>query len=130
MLVLSEDGYDQDEIAEIIGDGATRRTVEGLLHRHRQKIAACAGRKEMAMMDRDGEPRNGEMVETVARLIEQSSFGTVGARQLRDRTSSVSRDRALLQAYFSATAEGRAWWHAHRNDPDALYDAGKLLRRR
>jgi DNA-directed RNA polymerase specialized sigma24 family protein len=38
-LVLSEDGYDQEEIAEIIGDGATRRTVEGLLRRHREKIA-------------------------------------------------------------------------------------------
>jgi DNA-directed RNA polymerase specialized sigma24 family protein len=75
------------------------------------------------MTDRHGEPCNGEMVEKVARLIEQSSFGTVGARQLRDRTSSVSRDRALLQAHFSATPEDRAWWRAHRNDADALYDA-------
>jgi RNA polymerase sigma factor (sigma-70 family) len=75
------------------------------------------------MTDRHSEPRNGEMVEKVARLIEQSSFGTVGARQLRDRTSSVSRDRALLQAYFSATAAGCAWWRANRYDADALYDA-------
>jgi len=43
-LVLSEDGYDQEEIAEIIGDGATRRTVEGLLRRHRQKIAMREGK--------------------------------------------------------------------------------------
>jgi DNA-directed RNA polymerase specialized sigma24 family protein len=77
------------------------------------------------MMDRHSEPRNDEMVEKVARLIEQSSFGTVGARQLRDRTSSVSRDQALLQAHFSATTEGRTWWHAHRNDADELYDAAK-----
>jgi RNA polymerase sigma factor (sigma-70 family) len=75
------------------------------------------------MTDRYSEPRNGEMVEKVARLIEQSSFGTVGARQLRDRTSSVSRDRALLQAYFSATAAGCAWWRANRYDADALYEA-------
>jgi DNA-directed RNA polymerase specialized sigma24 family protein len=39
-LVLTEDGYDQQEIAEIIGDGATSRSVEGLLRRHREKIAA------------------------------------------------------------------------------------------
>ena len=38
-LVLTEDGYDQQEIAEVIGDGATSRTVEGLLRRHREKIA-------------------------------------------------------------------------------------------
>src|SRR5258708_5252282 len=75
------------------------------------------------MADRHSERRKGEMVEKVARLIERSSFGTIGARQLRDRTSGVSRDRALLQAYFSATTEGRAWWHAHRNDADALYNA-------
>jgi DNA-directed RNA polymerase specialized sigma24 family protein len=37
-VVLTEDGYDQDEIAEIIG--TTRRSVEGLLHRHRKKIEA------------------------------------------------------------------------------------------
>jgi DNA-directed RNA polymerase specialized sigma24 family protein len=38
-LVLSEDGYDQDEIADILGDGATRRSVEGLLYRHRRKLS-------------------------------------------------------------------------------------------
>jgi DNA-directed RNA polymerase specialized sigma24 family protein len=43
VLVLSEDGYDQEEIAEVIGEGATRRTVEGLLRRHRQKIAMREG---------------------------------------------------------------------------------------
>jgi len=37
-LVLAEDGYDQDEIADILG--ITRRSVEGLLHRHRKKIEA------------------------------------------------------------------------------------------
>jgi len=39
-LVLTEDGYDQQEIAEIIGDGTTSRSVEGLLRRHREKIVA------------------------------------------------------------------------------------------
>lgn len=37
-LVLTEDGYDQNEIAEILS--TTRRSVEGLLHRHRKKIEA------------------------------------------------------------------------------------------
>src|SRR5258708_8315848 len=75
------------------------------------------------MADRQREARKGEVVGKGGGLIERSAFGTIGARQLRDRTSGVSRDRALLQAYFSATTEGRAWWHAHRNDADALYNA-------
>jgi DNA-directed RNA polymerase specialized sigma24 family protein len=37
-LVLTEDGYEQDEIAEILG--LTRRAVEGLLRRHRRRLAA------------------------------------------------------------------------------------------
>lgn len=66
-------------------------------------------------------------VEQVAGLVELSSLGTVGARQLRDRTSSASRDRALVQAYFSATAEGSAWWRANGKDATALYDAAQAL---
>jgi RNA polymerase sigma factor (sigma-70 family) len=37
-LVLTEDGYEQEEIAEILG--ITRRSVEGLLRRHRSRLAA------------------------------------------------------------------------------------------
>jgi RNA polymerase sigma factor (sigma-70 family) len=79
----------------------------------------------MAMMRRHDEPHEGDSIEQVARLVELSSLGTVGARQLRDRTSSAIRDRALLQAYFSATAEGSTWWHTNSKNADALYDAAK-----
>src|SRR5215472_10584610 len=84
-----------------------------------------AARREMAMTRRHDEPHKGDSIEQVARLVELSSLGTVGARQLRDRTSSVSRDRALLQAYFSATAEGCTWWRTNGKNADALYDAAK-----
>jgi DNA-directed RNA polymerase specialized sigma24 family protein len=48
-LVLTQDGYEQDEIAEILGPGTTPRAVEGLLRRHRRRLAA--------RHDEDGEPR-------------------------------------------------------------------------
>ncbi|MFC4535426.1 RNA polymerase sigma factor [Sphaerisporangium dianthi] len=34
-LWLTAEGYDQGEIAEILGEGTTRRAVEGMLRRHR-----------------------------------------------------------------------------------------------
>ena len=37
-LVLTEDGYQQEEIAEILG--ITPRAVEGLLRRHRKRLPA------------------------------------------------------------------------------------------
>jgi DNA-directed RNA polymerase specialized sigma24 family protein len=43
-LVLTEDGYYQEEIAQIIG--ISRRAVEGLLRRHRQGLAARSERGE------------------------------------------------------------------------------------
>lgn len=48
-LVLTEDGYEQEEIAEILGPGITPRAVEGLLRRHRGRVAA--------RHDEDGGPR-------------------------------------------------------------------------
>lgn len=39
-LVLTEDGFEQEEIAEILGPGVTPRAVEGLLRRHRRRAAA------------------------------------------------------------------------------------------
>ena len=38
-LVLAEDGYEQEEIAEILGPDVTPRSVEGYLRRHRQRLA-------------------------------------------------------------------------------------------
>lgn len=39
-LVLTEDGYSQAEIAEILGPGVSRRSVEGYLRRHRLRLTA------------------------------------------------------------------------------------------
>ena len=39
-LVLTEDGYEQEEIAEILGPDVTSRGVEGYLRRHRRHVAA------------------------------------------------------------------------------------------
>ncbi|HUY50646.1 MAG TPA: hypothetical protein VMV92_33895 [Streptosporangiaceae bacterium] len=38
-LVLTEDGYEQEEIAEILGPDVTPRGVEGYLRRHRSHVA-------------------------------------------------------------------------------------------
>jgi DNA-directed RNA polymerase specialized sigma24 family protein len=38
-LALTEDGYEQDEIADLLGPGITTRGVEGYLRRHRRSIA-------------------------------------------------------------------------------------------
>jgi hypothetical protein len=76
------------------------------------------------MSDRYEEPlSSGEAVEVVARLIEQSSLGTVGARQLRDRTDSRVTARIRAHAYFTATAEDERWWQQNKNDPAVLYAA-------
>src|SRR5689334_3240464 len=76
------------------------------------------------MSDRhEGPLSSGEAVEMVARLIEQSSLGTVGARQLRDRTDALVATRIRAQAYFSASTEGEAWWDDNRNDAEALFAA-------
>jgi DNA-directed RNA polymerase specialized sigma24 family protein len=43
-LVLTEDGYTQAEIGEILG--ITHRAVEGLLRRHRSRLAGKAGKRK------------------------------------------------------------------------------------
>ena len=40
VLVLAEYGYEQEEIAEILGPDVTARAVEGCLRRHRRRAAA------------------------------------------------------------------------------------------
>lgn len=45
-LALAEDGYEQDEIAELLGPGVTARAVEGYLRRHRRRGTIAAARKE------------------------------------------------------------------------------------
>ena len=70
--------------------------------------------------------RTDKSIEEVARLVEESSLGTVGARQLRDRavgtgTSTAATIRA--RAYFASSVTGRAWWQANQ------HNAGALLRK-
>jgi RNA polymerase sigma-70 factor (sigma-E family) len=58
-------------------------------------------------------------VKQVALLVEESSLGTVGARQLRDRTPSDTT--ALIKARAYITADDPQWWPAHHNDAHALF---------
>ncbi len=62
-------------------------------------------------------PRSG--IEEVARLIEESTLGTVGARQLRDRSADVA-DQIRARAFFTYNCAGRSWWQANQHSPDAL----------
>jgi photosystem II stability/assembly factor-like uncharacterized protein len=55
-----------------------------------------------------------------ARLVEESSLGTVGARQLRSRTAASTVAVIRARACFSGSDTGRAWWDANRHNPDAL----------
>ncbi|MET8048788.1 sigma factor-like helix-turn-helix DNA-binding protein [Streptosporangium sp. NPDC005286] len=66
-------------------------------------------------------------VEDVARLVEESSLGTVEARQLRDLADLATADRVLARAYFIQTDEGAAWWRTNQRDPDALREAAAVL---
>src|SRR5258708_3659653 len=78
------------------------------------------------MSDRHEEPlSSGEAVEIVARLIEQSSLGTVGARQLRDRTDNLVTARIRAHSYFIGSAEGERWWQRNKDDAQALYAAAQ-----
>jgi DNA-directed RNA polymerase specialized sigma24 family protein len=44
-LVLTEDGYEQEEIAEILGPDVTPRAVEGYLRRHRRSMTNRNGER-------------------------------------------------------------------------------------
>jgi hypothetical protein len=52
--------------------------------------------------------------------VEESSLGTVGARQLRDRVPAGTT--AVIRAYaqFVESDGSRAWWAANRHHPRAL----------
>jgi hypothetical protein len=63
----------------------------------------------------------------VARLVEESSLGTVGARQLRNRAAPGIADIIRARAYFASSDNGRAWWRANQYNPDELRrKAGEL----
>jgi RNA polymerase sigma-70 factor (sigma-E family) len=61
----------------------------------------------------------GQGIEEVARLVEESTLGTVGARQLRDRDADIA---AVIRAraYFAGSHAGRSWWQVNQRNPDAL----------
>lgn len=56
--------------------------------------------------------------EQVALLVEESSLGTAGARQLRDRTTPRTNEVIKARAYI--TRIDPDWWHNHRHDAEAL----------
>jgi RNA polymerase sigma-70 factor (sigma-E family) len=61
-----------------------------------------------------------ETVEAVARLLEESSFGTDGAQLLRDRASIGEAAETRARAYLAADPSGLAWWEANRSNPAGL----------
>ena len=73
------------------------------------------------------QPVPDKAVEQVARLIEESSLGTVGARQLRDRADAVTVAKIRGRAYFDGCPADRSWWDAnHSNPKDLLRKAREL----
>jgi hypothetical protein len=66
-------------------------------------------------------------IQKVARLLEESSLGTVGARQLRDRATSGTVAKMRCRAYFAANPADEKWWQANQhNDPALLHKAHDL----
>jgi RNA polymerase sigma-70 factor (sigma-E family) len=68
----------------------------------------------------DRRPLPDKSIEEVARLVEESSLGTAGARQLRDRAAPATTARIRVRAYIASNDVGRAWWQANQHSPDAL----------
>ncbi len=66
------------------------------------------------------QPHPDRTIEEVARLVEESSLGTAGARQLRDRAAATTVARIRARAYFAASSTGRAWWNANQDSPADL----------
>lgn len=56
----------------------------------------------------------------MARLVEESSLGTVGARQLRARAAAGTVALVMACAYFADSDADRAWWEANQHNPAAL----------
>jgi hypothetical protein len=54
------------------------------------------------------------------RLLEASSLGTAGARQLRGRAAASTVAVIRARAYFADSDAGRAWWEANQHSPDTL----------
>jgi RNA polymerase sigma factor (sigma-70 family) len=59
-------------------------------------------------------------IQKVARLLEESSLGTVGARQLRDRATSITVTRIRCRAYFATNSADKDWWESNQHNKAAL----------
>jgi len=62
----------------------------------------------------------GSSIADVARLVEESTLGTPGARQLRDRAPAGMAEVIRARAFFERTQDGRDWWRANHGDAAAL----------
>lgn len=63
----------------------------------------------------------------MAQLVEESSLGTRGARQLHARAPACIAAVIRTRAYFAGNDAGRAWWEANQHRPDELRrKAGEL----
>jgi hypothetical protein len=56
----------------------------------------------------------------VVRLLEASSMGTAGARQLRARADAGTVAVIRARAHFADSDTGRTWWEENQHSPDAL----------
>jgi RNA polymerase sigma-70 factor (sigma-E family) len=56
----------------------------------------------------------------VARLVEECTLGTSGARQLRDRAPAGMAEMIRARVYFERTEDRHDWWRANRGDANAL----------
>jgi RNA polymerase sigma-70 factor (sigma-E family) len=66
-------------------------------------------------------------IKEVAWLVEESSLGTVGARQLRDRVPACSAAVIRARAHFAGSDGSRAWWAENQHHPHALRDKAREL---
>ena len=66
-------------------------------------------------------------IQKVARLLEESSLGTVGARQLRDRAINDRTARIRCRAHFAASESDEQWWLANQHNREALIQKSEEL---
>jgi RNA polymerase sigma-70 factor (sigma-E family) len=70
---------------------------------------------------------HGASIKEVAWLVEESSLGTVGARQLRDRVPACTTAAIRARAHFAGRDSSRAWWAENQHYPRALRDKAREL---
>jgi RNA polymerase sigma-70 factor (sigma-E family) len=75
----------------------------------------------------DSRPLPDKAIEEVARLVEESSLGTVGAQLLRDRAVIVTVAKIRARAYFNGSHADRSWWAANQHDPEELLRKAREL---